>query len=227
MGFLLLLLPQGPCLAASLGCRWALCGPRFSTPSSFGFTSNRLQIRSGLTTTMKIPPAREPSRPLCLTLQLLQGHLLSPPTQQDTPKGHVFARTSTPCSALERHTCSSLSEPKLLSRQGRAGRSWQQAAPHPQPTQETTCLCGLKSLMPFLFAFLSSVYLLEVLLSLLKRRLCPPEEGAEEAQGFVTQPSAPRDAREERKKKAPTHMEPQLCSEFGKWVPQGHQHLTC
>lgn len=45
--------------------------------------------------------------------------------------------------------------------------------------------------MPFLFAFLSSVYLLEVILSLLKKRLCPPEEGAEEAQDFVTQPSAP------------------------------------
>lgn len=64
LGFLLLLLPQASCLEASLGCCWALCGHRFSTLSSSGFTSNHLQVRSGLTTPMKIPPAWEPSRPV-------------------------------------------------------------------------------------------------------------------------------------------------------------------
>ena len=62
LGFLLLLLPQASCLEVSRGCCWALCGHRISTPSSSGFTSNCLQVRSGLTTPMKIL-AQQPSRP--------------------------------------------------------------------------------------------------------------------------------------------------------------------
>lgn len=64
------------------------------------------------------------------------------------------------------------------------GKQVRPAARSLLPTPGPTLPCIWKSLVPLIFAFLSPVYLLEILFSLLKRRLCSPRGVCRGGSGF-------------------------------------------
>ena len=145
---------------------------------SSGFISDRLQVRSGLATPTKIPPVLEPSRLLVLALWPgLQGPLPSPRSEQEPHEaGRFYTRQHT--LLLPGQGASIL---LLLNQSCSPGAGWWPGGhrgwegPGSRPSGPWALpVCILKSLMPFISAFLSPVYLLEILLSLLKRRWCSP-----------------------------------------------------